>query len=387
VLALSVPRKLAPMLAMRGAMATKCLRPKAFGNALGGSIVANSQSGVDWSTAPDQSDAETARLSRYAAAEQATDAAPSRDWFAGMRMSLGDSGSGPRQAGDIGSESAEPRRLALLASNSNSEMFSDAGPSLGGGALIFDDESQSTPASRTVPKEWARALQSARTPIGPRILLDDFGNPVGQQITLQQLQALMPNAGPQAETYLQPLIGAMNRSGIDTPERQAAFLAQLAHESGELRSVDENLNYSARRLTEVWPRRFPSMEAAAPYANNPEALGNYVYANRLGNGDAASGDGFRFRGAGLIQLTGRANYAEFGLEHQPELLRQPEFAASAAAEFWDRRGLNQTANQELTRQQFDQVSRVVNGGPHGADDRWRYYQRALEVIVRTQWRQ
>lgn len=380
-------RESAPRPAVRALWRQPGYGTNAFGNALGSSI-ADSMRGDDYSRWG-ADDTETQRLlARYPAPPSDGGAEPSRDWLAGMRMLLGDPSSGLLTDGEIDSESVEGLRLAfpprMLASSG--EVFSDAGPFLGEGALLFDDESEAQQASRTIPLEWTKAMQGARIPIGPRILLDDFGNPVGQQVTLQQLQAIMPNAGPQAETYLQPLISAMNRSGIDTPERQAAFLAQLAHESGELRSVEENLTYSARRLTEVWPKRFPSLEAAEPYANSPEALGNYVYANRLGNGDAASGDGFRFRGAGLIQLTGRANYTEFGFEQNPELLRQPEFAASAAAEFWDRRGLNRTTNQELTRHQFDEVSRVVNGGDHGAYDRWRYYQRALEVIVRTQWR-
>ena len=112
----------------------------------------------------------------------------------------------------------------------------------------------------------------------------------------------------QRGAYLGPLNGALNEFEINTPLREAAFLAQTAHESQNFTRLVENLNYSAKRLTQVWPKRFPTLDKAQPYANNPEKLANFTYANRNGNGSEASGDGWKYRGRGFIQITGRANY-------------------------------------------------------------------------------
>jgi putative chitinase len=137
-----------------------------------------------------------------------------------------------------------------------------------------------------------------------------------------------------------------------------------------------------QRLTEVWPRRFPTEEVAAPYANNPEALGNFVYASRLGNGDEASGDGYRYRGGGLMQTTGRANYRAAGFENNPEALREPANAANSAGRFWIDNGLNERTVTSLSQSQFNSISRTVNGGDHGLDNRWQLYQRALRELAR-----
>ncbi len=116
-----------------------------------------------------------------------------------------------------------------------------------------------------------------------------------------QLKAVMPRCN--AANWAVPLSVAMERFAIDTPQRMAAFLAQVAHESAETACLEENLNYSARRLMAVWPKRFPTLAEAQPYARNPQNLANRVYSGRGGNGDAASGDGWRYRGRGLFQLT------------------------------------------------------------------------------------
>src|SRR4029453_2056107 len=126
-------------------------------------------------------------------------------------------------------------------------------------------------------------------------------------ITSEQLKKVVPKCRD-VPGWTAALNKAMDRFEINSIQRIAAFLAQLAHESGEFERLRESLNYSAERLTKVWPNRFPTVAAAEPFARNEQKLGNKVYANRLGNGDEASGDGFRYRGRGLIQLTGRANY-------------------------------------------------------------------------------
>jgi putative chitinase len=174
---------------------------------------------------------------------------------------------------------------------------------------------------------------------------------------------------------LDNLIGGrqiLSEFGIDTMLKAAHFLSQTAHESGGFNIAIENLRYSsADRLTKVWPRRFPTAAAAALYVNNPEKLANNVYANRLGNGPPESGDGFRYRGRGLLQLTGRANYAAVGqlidlpLEQKPELAEQAEHCLRIACGAWKRIGaaaLPESASVEA-------YTREVNGGTIGLDDR------------------
>src|SRR5438874_10983319 len=188
-----------------------------------------------------------------------------------------------------------------------------------------------------------------------------------------QLTAFLPTLA-RADEWAAALNAAMERFEINTPPRAAAFLAQIAHESGELQRLVENLNYTAARLCAVWPNRFATIEAARPYEKNPERLANYVYAKRLGNGDGASGDGWRFRGRGLIQLTGRGNYRSCGLavmlplEAEPQRLETPEAAALAAAQFWQSRGLNHLAddqNDDNDDEDFVAIPKIIHGGTAG----------------------
>ena len=201
-----------------------------------------------------------------------------------------------------------------------------------------------------------------------------------QPVTADQIRQIMPNAGGRADNFADALNSAMTAHGITTTEQRAAFLAQVSVESGDLRNTVENLNYSAQRLTEVWPSRFPTIGSATPYARNAEALANNVYANRLGNGDTASGDGYVFRGRGLMQVTGRDNYRAAGHEADPESLAEPQTAADTAAGFWANNGLNGRTQAELGRAEFNAVSRTVNGGNHGSNERWAAYQRGLEAL-------
>jgi putative chitinase len=202
-------------------------------------------------------------------------------------------------------------------------------------------------------------------------------------ITDAQLRAIMPHAGDRAATFLGPINTATRAYGIDTNERRAAFLAQISVESGDLRNTEENLNYSAERLHQVWPRRFPTLASAQPYAHNPEALGNHVYANRLGNGDEASGDGYRFRGRGLMQTTGRSNYRAAGFENSPDDLANPSTAADSAARFWSTNGLNPRSATVLARGAFNGITLTVNGGTNGSDERWAAYGRAIPALGLT----
>lgn len=187
-----------------------------------------------------------------------------------------------------------------------------------------------------------------------------------------------------ARAFIAPLAQACKRLGIVTPRQVAAFVAQTAHESAGFTRLEENLNYStADRLCRVFPSKFPTPASAVPYLRNPAKLANRVYSNRLGNADEASGDGARYIGRGLIQLTGRANYMAAGdaigidYKARPELVAMPEHAALTAAWFWASAGCNALAEAG----KFDATTRTINGPAMlGAADRRARYEAALQAM-------
>jgi len=202
-------------------------------------------------------------------------------------------------------------------------------------------------------------------------------------IRLDQLVAI--GIDPTAARRFRPALGpAMARFGIVTPARAAAFLAQCHVESAGFTRLEENLFYATpARIAAVWPSRFRSPAEAVPYARNPERLANTVYANRIGNGPEASGDGWRFRGRGLKQLTGRANYAAAAAAlgrpygEQPALVAEPADAALTAAWFFAKAGCNALADAG----QWDEITRRVNGPAMlAAADRRRRTLKALSVL-------
>lgn len=191
----------------------------------------------------------------------------------------------------------------------------------------------------------------------------------------------MPHAGAEAGRYVDALNQAMTAHGINTPAQRAAFLAQIAVESDDLRSVAEGLNYSStQNIRKNWPGRFRTEAEAVPYLHHPEALANRAYARKNGNNDEASGDGFRFRGRGLIQITGRGLYREVGAENNPESLAEPQNAANSAAIYWQNRRLNDRTTGVLNRAQFNAVTHTINTAELKSQERWEAYQRALIVF-------
>ena len=206
-------------------------------------------------------------------------------------------------------------------------------------------------------------------------------------MTLALLRAAIPRATEaNAALHLESLTEGMERWAVTTAARVAAFLAQLGHESGDLARTEENLSYRKETLVRVWPGRFPTLDAAMAYEHQPEKLANHVYAGRLGNGPMASGDGWRFRGRGLIQLTGRASYAAYApwaLE-TPEWLAQPPDAARSACWFWGAfKKLNPLADYD-TEDAQRALTRAINGGLTGFDDRlarWRVARTAVGEMV------
>ena len=177
-----------------------------------------------------------------------------------------------------------------------------------------------------------------------------------------------------------PLNQVFVKYDLDTPKRQAAFIGQCAVESANFTRLQENLNYSAQRLTQVWPSRFPNINMAESYAHSPEKLADFVYAGRMGN--LQDGDGWKFHGRGLIQLTGRENYANCGsgigvdLIDNPDLLLTPKYAVLSAGWFWNKKGLNALADS----QEYGAMTRRINGGLTGLDERIAKITKALQVL-------
>lgn len=197
------------------------------------------------------------------------------------------------------------------------------------------------------------------------------------------LQAVAPHlTRDERAAWIAVLAEPLLRAGITAPRCVAAFLGQCAVESAGFRSMEEDLNFTAARLCQVWPDRFPNAESAAPCALQPEVLGNRVYAARMGNGDEASGDGWRFRGRGLIQITGRTAYERFaqamnmGLDQAVDHAATRAGAVDSAVWFWTANQLNIPANTWS----IYLITRKINGGTTGAADRARLCEAALQAI-------
>jgi len=183
--------------------------------------------------------------------------------------------------------------------------------------------------------------------------------------------------------WVEPLEEVFHRYEINTPERQAAFIGQCAHESMNFTRLEENLNYSAEGLMKTWPSRFPTLEAAQPYHRNPEKIANKVYAGRMGNGNEESGEGWLYHGRGLIQLTGKDNYTLAGdalnmdFIHSPDYVLVPKYAALTAGWYWNKRQLNKEADAK----DFTGMTKKINGGTIGLDDRIAHIKHAQEVLT------
>ena len=199
--------------------------------------------------------------------------------------------------------------------------------------------------------------------------------------TTEQLQSIIGN-NPNLDGWHEALSNVLPKYEIDTAERVAGFIAQCAHESGGFKRLKENLNYKWESLRKVFPKYFPTDDLAQEYAHKQDRIANRVYGGRMGNGDESSGDGFRYCGRGLIQLTGRNNYTKFAesigmeVEMVPALLESFEGAVESACWFWKTNNLNQYADTGdiLT------MTKRINGGTIGLEDRIKHYKHALEVF-------
>ena len=198
-------------------------------------------------------------------------------------------------------------------------------------------------------------------------------------MNLDKLKGIIP------DEVLSQIPQTMEKFAINTPLRLAHFLAQCGHESGNWKFKVENLNYSAQALQSVFRKYFPDEATSAQYARKPEMIANKVYANRMANGDEVSGDGWRFRGRGYIQLTGRQNYTSFDKVVDEDVLTYPDLVAEkypllSAAWFWDSNKLNVLADKGSTDADVTTVTKRVNGGTHGLEDRISKFRRYYTIL-------
>jgi putative chitinase len=180
--------------------------------------------------------------------------------------------------------------------------------------------------------------------------------------------------------WLEPLLETFEKYDINTPKRQACFIGQAMHESGGFKNLVENLNYSALGLMRTWASRFPDLETADKYAHNAEKIANKVYSGRMGNTE--DGDGFAYRGRGIFQLTGKENYKNCSdgigvdLITNPELLQEPRCATLSAGWYWNKRNLNQYADT----MDIETITKKINGGTIGLDDRKAKINKVLDIL-------
>ena len=203
-------------------------------------------------------------------------------------------------------------------------------------------------------------------------------------LTIDQLYSINNNLNKaDCEYYINALNRVLPLYGINTPLRLAHFLAQVLHESGHLKYKSENLNYSAQALLKVFPKYFKTTTDANAYARQPVKIANRVYANRMGNGNEASGEGWKYRGRGLLQITGRSNYEQCGkyinsdLMHYPDsILGDPDLNVKVACWYWTTRNLNQFADND----DIVTITKKINGGLNGLQDRTTVLQKAKLIL-------
>jgi len=207
------------------------------------------------------------------------------------------------------------------------------------------------------------------------------------ELTKEQLKQLLPK-NPYIDHWHHALSILLPDYEINTPQRIAAFIAQCSHESGGFTALKENLNYRAETLTRLWPKLFPA-EIAKAYAampNKQEAIANRAYGGRMGNGPEASGEGYKFRGRGYIQLTGKDNYSAFDKVVAEDIVANPDLVATkypllSAAWYWNSRKINSVCDQGATDEVVKKVTKLVNGGEIGLADRQKHFKEFHSLLA------
>jgi len=226
------------------------------------------------------------------------------------------------------------------------------------------------------PATWAKIMgEGAPLPPPPVQAIAPVGG-----LKLDKLRGHIPDA------VIAMIPDTAAKFAINTPLRLAHFLAQCGHESGGFRATQENLNYSAKGLNGIFRKYFPTEAAAAAYARNPQKIANKVYGNRMGNGNEASGEGYKFRGRGYIQLTGKENYTAFGKSIGEDMTANPDVVASkyallSAAWFFSKNGLHKMADEGASDLVVTKITKRVNGGTIGLPDRIKHFKEYYHLLA------
>jgi putative chitinase len=234
------------------------------------------------------------------------------------------------------------------------------------------------------PATWAKIMgESIATQVATPIVTPAPVTPASASVGGLKLDKLK---GHVPQVVIDSIPDVASKFGINTPLRVAHFLAQCGHESGGFRVTQENLNYSAKGLNGIFRKYFPTEASAAAYARQPQKIANKVYANRMANGSEASGDGYKFRGRGYIQLTGRDNYTQFGKAIGVDIPSNPDsvattYALASAAWFWSKNGLNKLADAGATDSAVTSITKRVNGGTIGLADRIKHFKEYYHLLA------
>jgi putative chitinase len=265
------------------------------------------------------------------------------------------------------------------------EPIGNFGPKTEEAVKAFQSKNGLTPDGIVGDGTWGKIMGTIPQPKAPT------PQPTPQPITstpTQQVAGLKLDKlkGHVPQVVIDSIPEVASKFGINTPLRVAHFLAQCGHESGGFKVTSENLNYSAKGLMGIFKKYFPTESIANAYARQPQKIANKVYANRMANGSEASGDGYKFRGRGYIQLTGRDNYTQFGKAIGVDIVSNPDsvsstYALASAAWFWSKNGLNKLADGGASDAVVTSITKRVNGGTIGLPDRIKHFKEYYHLLA------
>ena len=268
-------------------------------------------------------------------------------------------------------------QVKLLQQKLGIEPIGNFGPKTEEAVKAFQTKHGLTPDGIVGDGTWAKIMNEGVSAPTPQPISTPAPQVAG--LKLDKLKGHVP------QIVIDSIREVDSKFGINTPLRGAHFLAQCGHESGGFRVTQENLNYSAKGLNGIFKKYFPTEAAAAAYARNPQKIANKVYSNRMGNGSEASGDGYKFRGRGYIQLTGRDNYTAFGKSIGVDIPNNPDsvattYALASAAWFFSKNGLHKIADEGASDVVVTKITKRVNGGTIGLPDRIKHFKEYYSLL-------
>jgi putative chitinase len=277
----------------------------------------------------------------------------------------------------LGSEGEEVKKMQLKLGVDQVGKF---GPKTDAAVKAWQSANGLTPDGIVGPATWAKLMGESVVTSAPVVITEPAPVASVGGLKLEKLKGHIP------DVVIAMIPDTAARFQINTPLRLAHFLAQCGHESGGFRVTSENLNYSAKGLMGIFKKYFPTQQIAEAYQRNPQKIANKVYANRMNNGSEASGEGFKFRGRGYIQLTGKDNYTQFGKAIGEDITGNPDlvsgkYALLSAAWFWSKNGLNKLADGGATDTTVTSITKRVNGGTIGLPDRIKHFKEYYHLLA------